>query len=160
MTTRGNRKHIRGVVEIPTKVKVMDRAKTKLWSGNGTIVNIGGGGILLELTQMEEQIVRKLVEKEYILQLTFALANFWLQLRVAAEVTRIETAEEEGAKRQRFGVVFKGLHKNRERRIADYTEKFAISELVDIAFQKAIKNSKKNINKKEDNNDKGRRRTQ
>ena len=149
MDARTKRKHLRHTTRIPVKVRVMGKDGKKVWSGHGTISNIGDGGVLLELAKIDEQTAQKLSEKEHVFQLSFSLPNLWLQVRVAAEVAWVKMLEESGASKHQFGMTFSDLPEKRGRRITKYVESQVIGELVERAFQRAVKNFRKRTTKSE-----------
>ena len=143
MDRHDRREHLRRTIKVPVKVKVIDRKRKTVWSGRGTIANIGSGGVQLELVQMDKQIVQKLGEKEYVFRLAFSLPGIWLRFRVVAEVAWMKTVEESGVSKQRFGMAFRDVPKKREQKLARYAEGWVIDQVVDRAFQRAVEDSRK-----------------
>jgi len=139
MVMNPKREHLRHTIQVPVKVEVIGRKEEKVWKGRGTIANIGGGGILLELVEMDEQTAQKLVENEYVFQLTFSLPDLWLKLRAVAEVAWTKP----GVNKRQFGVTFKNLPEKNKRKITKCVEGWVINELVDRAFQRAVEDFRK-----------------
>ncbi len=133
---REKRKYLRYCEEIPVKVDVLDENRAKIWSCNGKTVNIGGGGALLEVPPMKEELLQRLLGKKYIIRLAFTMPNFFLSLKVNAETVWMETPKKTKAAIQKLGVSFKDLSRVIQDKIIDYIERREVDEAARFALQK------------------------
>lgn len=132
---RARRKWLRCGVRLPVKVKVLDEKSKGVWTCSGSTVNLGGGGAMLEVPGIGEELIENLIKEKYVLQLALELPNIFSTVKIKTKVTWIEGHGKIPAK---LGVSFENLPEKKVIRIVDYVENRLSDEITNHAFKRAL----------------------
>ncbi len=135
---RNRRKWLRCAAGFPVKLQVLDKENRKVWTGAGSTINIGGGGALLKIQNVEEKSVKKLFEEKHTLLLAFELPNFFFRVKVGANAAWVEQPESQGETSRRFGISFSDLSQKKEDRISDYVERKLANEIANYSLKRSF----------------------
>ncbi len=132
---RSRRKWLRCAVRFRVGLQVLDPGNKKIWSGDGSTVNIGGGGALLEIQGLEEKLIENLIAEKYVLQLALELPRLSVKAKIRAKVLWAEEFQKQRVGFKTFGIEFKGLPKKTEDKIINYVEDRVATEIAESALK-------------------------